>query len=135
MVTTENTVYTSRFSSNDPIVTQDATTCQFLSTTSRLDLYPLSFQLMPLIKGTPIPGSPRTMQHNLLTELHSTRDGYIISSAYVNEDGYGPTIREAYFDFLSSIRDRYDSLKKHEPRLSTRELQVLHNLHNLLEPT
>lgn len=135
MVTTENTVYTYRFASNDPIVTPDGTTSQFSSNTSRIDLYPISFQLMPLIKGTPIPGFPHTMQHNLLTELHSTKDGYTIYSAYVDEDGYGTTIREAYFDFLCSIRDRYNSSKKREPRLSTHELQILRNLHNLLEPS
>lgn len=135
MVSTENTIITLRYTRNDNFVPSAETTGRLDSNASRVDLPPLSLQLMPLTEGTPIPNSPYTFQHELLTELHVTRDSYLIQSALVDEDGYGITFDEAYLDFLGSIRDRYDSMKKREPRLSSLELQILNNLRILLEPS
>ncbi len=134
MVTIQNTVITYRYSLNDLIVSPDGTTFHSESNTSCVDLQPSSTELMPLTKGTPIPNSSHTLQHDLLAELHTSQDGYIIRSALIDEDGYGTALNEAYFDFLTSIRDRYNSMKEREPRLSTHELQILHHLRNLLEP-
>jgi len=134
MVTTENTIYTLRYSPTNTIVPPDGTITFWESATSRVDFHPISLQLMSLNKGTQIPNSFYTFQHQLLTKLHSSKDGYLIQSAFVDEDGYGTTISEAYLDFLGSIRDRYNSMKRRESRLATYELQVLNNLRTLLEP-
>ena len=134
MVTTENTVYTLRYSPTDTIVPPVGTIPLWESTTSRVDFHPISLQLMPLNKGTQIPNSSYTFQHQLLTKLHSSNDGSLIQSAFVDEDGYGTTISEAYLDFLGSIRDRYNSMKRRKSRLATHELQFLNNLRTLLEP-
>lgn len=135
MVTTENTVYTRRYSYTANIVAPAGTTTHLQSNSSRVDFQPISIELMPLIKGTPIPDSSYAFQHDLLVELHTSRDGYVIQSATVDEDGYGNTITEAYFDFLTSIRDRYNSMKQRQSRLSAHELQILYDLHNFLEPS
>jgi len=134
MVTTENTVYTLRYSPADAIVAPAGTTSRWESNASSVDFQPISMELMRIIKGTQIPNSSYTLQHDLLTKLQTSRDGYIIQSALVDEDGYGITVNEAYLDFLSSIRDRYDSMRARQSCLSTHELQILHSLRHLLEP-
>lgn len=135
MVSTKNTIITLEDIRNDNIVPSAKTTARLDSNASRVDLPLQSLRLIPLLEGTPIPNSPYTFQHELLTEFHVTRDSYLMQSALVDEDGYGITFDEAYLDFLNSIRDRYNSLKKRELRLSSPDLQILNNLRILLEPS
>jgi len=136
MLTTENTVYTSRYSPIDNIVPPSGIFFVWESNTSRIDnISPISIEIMPLIKGTPIPNSSFSFQHELLAELHTSKDGYVIQSALIDEDGYGYTKREAYIDFLTSICDRYNSLKGRKSSLSKHDLQILNNISSLLEPS
>lgn len=136
MAITENTVYTSRYSPIDNIVPPTGFFFIWESNTSRIDnINPISIEIMPLIKGTPIPNSSFSFQHELLAELHTSKDGYVIKSALIDEDGYGYTKHEAYTDFLTSIRDRYNSLKERKSRLSTDDLEILNNISSLLEPS
>jgi hypothetical protein len=133
MTTTENTIYTRRYSPTNTIVPPVGTITLSESATSRIDFHPISLELMLLNEGTQIPNSFYTFQHQLLTKLHSSKDGYLIQSAFVDEDGYGTTFNEAYMDFLGSIRDRYNSMQSRESRLATYELQILNNIRTLLE--
>lgn len=135
MATTEYPVITYRYSLNELTVPVGTTFFPYEADTSQAELSSISIELMPIIEGTPIPDSPHVLRHALITELHTSRDGYVIQSAHIDEDGYGTTVSEAYIDFLTSIRDRYNSMTERESHLSTYEIEILQNLRNLLEPS
>lgn len=86
-------------------------------------------------QGTPIPGSDLELKYALVVEKRITRDGVVIRSGALDEEAFGLTEREAYFDFLTSLRDRYNSLKRRGPSLSAHDSSVLEKLRNLLSPT
>lgn len=92
-----------------------------------------SKQLLIVPKGSVLPGTPPAMlESQVFVSVDWTRDGVIVSSALFEEEGYGRSYEEAWGDFLSSIRDRYESLAKREPRLSTGDKRVLGALRSAL---
>jgi hypothetical protein len=93
-----------------------------------------SIEVETFSEGTPIPGSKLELKYALVVEKRITRDGVVIRSGALDEEAFGLTEREAYFDFLTSLRDRYDSLKRRGPSLSAHDSSVLEKLRSLLTP-
>jgi hypothetical protein len=94
--------------------------------------YPISTAIFNIIANTPLPDSALLLRHDLTVRQEMTQDGYVIKSSYIDEESFGATLEEAYFDFLTSIRDKYNSLQRREMRLSPRDKTVLENIRSLL---
>ncbi|MFC1894161.1 hypothetical protein ACFLYR_09170 [Chloroflexota bacterium] len=94
--------------------------------------YPISLSLFTIISDTPLPNSPLRLTHGLIAHKEITKDGYVIKSSYIDEESFGSTLEEAYLDFLTSVRDKYNSLQRREAKLSTRDKIVLNNIRSLL---
>ena len=94
--------------------------------------YPISSWIFSIIAETPLPNSDLLLTHDLTVSEETTEHGYVIRSVYIDEESFGATLEEAYFDFLASIRDRYDSLQRRETKLSSPDKAVLENLRSLL---
>lgn len=92
-----------------------------------------TISLLTLIipRGTPIPDGFE-LARSLLVEIEITADGFVIRSGEVDEEGYGSTDKEAYIDFVTSLRDRYHSLSRREKKLSRHDRAILNRLHDLL---
>jgi hypothetical protein len=73
--------------------------------------YPISSAIFNIIAETPLPNSDLLLRHDLTVRQEMTQDGYVIKSSYIDEESYGDTLEEAYFDFLTSMRDKYRSLQ------------------------
>ena len=93
--------------------------------------YLISSAIFTIIAKTRLPNSELFLRHDLTLRKEITHDGYVIRSNYVDEESFGATLEEAYFDFLTSIRDRYNSLRQRETRLSSRDKAVLENIRSL----
>ena len=94
--------------------------------------YPISSSIFNIIAKTPLPNSDLFLRRDLTVREEITQDGYVIESSYIDEESYGDTLEEAYFDFLTSIRDKYRSLQRREMKLSPRDKTVLENIRSLL---
>lgn len=86
-----------------------------------------------IIADTPLPNSSLSLKHDLIIRSDSTQDGYTIKSNYIDEESFGITLEEAYIDFLTSIRDKYNSLQRRETKLSSSDKAVLTNIRSLLK--
>jgi hypothetical protein len=62
-----------------------------------------------------------------------TKDGFIISSAILDEEAYGNTYPQAVFEFLTSLYDRLQSLSRRENKLSSEDKAVLSRLRDALQ--
>lgn len=83
---------------------------------------------------TSIPGETNlTLKYALLAQVEINSDGFLIRCGDIDEEAYGITYEEAYFDFLTSIRDRYHSLYRREAHLSQHDRDILLRLRSLLE--
>ena len=91
----------------------------------------VGFVVVPI--GTQIPNSRYKLQQYIPAELERTTDGFIIRCHSIDEEAYGDTYGAAYSDFLTSIRDHYESLVKREKRLSSCDKAVLEKLRSLLQ--
>jgi hypothetical protein len=94
--------------------------------------YPISSSIFNIIANTALPNSHLLLRHDLTVHEEMTQDGYVIKSNYIDEESYGDTLEEAYFDFLTSIRDKYNSLQRREMKLSPRDKTILKNIRSLL---
>lgn len=94
--------------------------------------YPVSSSIFNITSNTPLPNSNLLLKHDLSVYKEMTQDGYVIKSGYIDEESFGITLEEAYFDFLTSIRDKYHSLQLREAKLSPRDKTVLENIRLLL---
>ena len=65
--------------------------------------------------------------------MESNPEGFVIKSGEMDEEGYGATYREAYSDFITSLKDRLNSLRPREKVLSERDKAVLTKLRKLLK--
>lgn len=93
-----------------------------------------SFGMMIIPEGTRIPGSGKyILKHGIIVEMESNPDGFVIKSGEMDEEGYGATYGEAYSDFITSLRDRLDSLRPREKVLSEMDKAVLTKLRMLLK--
>jgi hypothetical protein len=94
--------------------------------------YPISTAIFNIIANTPLPNSALLLRHDLTVRKEMTQDGYVMKSSYIDEESFGATLEEAYFDFLTSIRDKYNSLQRREMKLSPRDKTILENIRSLL---
>ena len=94
--------------------------------------YPVSSSIFIIVAKTPLPNSRLLLRDDLTVLKEMTQDGYVIKSSYIDEESFGATLEEAYFDFLTSIRDKYNSLQRREMKLSPRDKEVLANIRSLL---
>jgi hypothetical protein len=94
--------------------------------------YPISTAIFNIIAETRLPNSDLLLKRDLTVRQEMTQDGYVIKSSYIDEESFGATLEEAYFDFLTSIRDKYNSLQLREMKLSPRDKTVLENIRSLL---
>ncbi len=93
----------------------------------------LSRGIITFPQGTCIPGSPPlVLQQALQVEIENTRDGVVLRSGALDEEAFGSGYDEACLDFLTSLRDRYDSLSRREERLADQDRSVLERLRGLL---
>ena len=103
--------------------------------TAQTDIAPFSsVTSISLPEGTLVTGSDYALRHSLIAEVQFTKDGILIRSAHVDEESYGGTVEIAYNDFITSIRDRYNSLSRRKGRLSQHDQSILERLQILLEP-
>lgn len=85
--------------------------------------------LLQIPSGTAIPGDRNLkLKADIFVAVDRTKDGVLLISELLEEDGYGPTFGVARQDFLTSLRDRYDSLMKVETDLSPSDRKVLDGL-------
>jgi len=91
-----------------------------------------SVQVVTFPQKTPIPDSGLSLNYALIAEIRATRDGFVLRSGDLDEDAFGLTYEEAYFGFLTSLRDRYYSLLRREASLSRQDHSVLERLRRLL---
>jgi len=94
--------------------------------------YLISSAIFNIIAKTCLPNSDLLLRHDLTVRKEMTQDGYVIKSSYIDEESFGATLEEAYFDFLTSIRDKYNSLQRREMKLSPRDKTILENIRSLL---
>jgi hypothetical protein len=135
-VTYENTVITfDKFTNRDTVPnfksifpstrSHDANTVKYQ--------YPISSSIFNIIANTHLPNSDLFLKYDLTVRGEMTQDGYVIKSSYIDEESFGATLEEAYLDFLTSIRDKYNSLQQRERKLSPRDKAVLENMRSLLK--
>jgi hypothetical protein len=93
-----------------------------------------SVQVVTFSQNTRIPDPDRdlSLKYALIAEMTATRDGFVLRSGDLDEDAFGLTYEEAYLGFLTSLRDRYDSLLRREASLSRQDHSVLERLRRLL---
>ena len=101
-------------------------------TTTETNIAPVSLELLYLFENTPITGSDYVLNHGLMTEVEVFKDGVIIRCNYIDEESYGKRPDIAYNDFITSIRDRYNSLNRRKNRLSQHDQSILERLQVLL---
>jgi len=119
---------------NMPIISPVGTINRSSGQFSPSDMGTFSFRTAIIPEGTPVPGSANlTLKHALLVQVEISRDGFVIRSGDVDEEAYGSTYGEAYLDFLTSLRDRCNSLSHREQRLSAQDRTVLAKLRALLQ--
>jgi hypothetical protein len=94
--------------------------------------YPISSSIFSIMAKTPLPNSDLLLTQDLAVSQEITEDGYVIRSLYIDEESFGATSEQAYFDFLTSIRDKYNSLRRRETKLSPHDKAVLGNIRSLL---
>jgi len=134
-ITYENTVTTSELISPGtvPIFNSMFASTQVQDTNyANILKYLISSAIFNIIAKTRLPNSDLLLRHDLPVRKEMTQDGYVIKSSYIDEESFGATLEEAYFDFLTSIRDKYNSLQRREMKLSPRDKTVLENIRSLL---
>ena len=90
-------------------------------------------QLLLIPKGAILPGSPPAhLACDLFASIDWTKDGIVVSSALLDEEGYGWSENAAWNDFMLSLRDRHDSLRKRASRLSTGDREILEHLQSVI---
>ena len=93
-----------------------------------------SFGMIVIPEGTRVPGRGKyILRHGIVVQMESNPDGFVIKSGEMDEEGYGTTYKEAYSDFIISLEDRLNSLRRREKVLSERDKAVLNNLRKLLK--
>ncbi len=99
-----------------------------------LEAWPLlrSVQIMAFPEGTVIPGTDLRLGFEVHVVLEITGDGLTLRSGVLDEEAFGATPEEVCVDFLTSLRDRYNSLARREGRLSREDSQILGHLRGLL---
>jgi hypothetical protein len=85
-------------------------------------------------QGTAIPNSDFELRYAIVVQKQITRDGIVIRSGSFDEEAFGVVEEDAYLDFLTSLRDRYNSLRWRESSLSAQDSSVLNKLRDLLGP-
>jgi len=87
------------------------------------------FQIIMFIKGTSVPNrGDIKLGRNIIAEVMYSHDGVMVRAGDLDEDGYGNTLEEASFDFLTSLCDRYDSLSRRLQRLADTEVTIFERL-------
>ena len=90
-------------------------------------------ELLIIPSGTTIPGDPGLeLVSDVFATIDWTSDGIIVASALLDEDGYGWSYDDAWGDFLTSLKDRLDSLARREDRLAQGDRHVLDQLRAIL---
>ena len=93
-----------------------------------------SFGMMIIPEGTRVPGRGKyILKHGIIVQMESNPDGFVVKSGEMDEEGYGLTYKEAYSDFITSLRDRLNSLRPREKVLSERDKTVLAKLRKLFK--
>lgn len=134
-ITYQNTITTSEliYSGTVPIFNSMFPSTQVQDTNDTNILkYLISSTIFTIIAKTRLPNSDLLLGHDLTVRKEMTQDGCVIKSSYIDEESFGATLEEAYFDFLTSIRDKYNSLQRREMKLSPRDNTILENIRSLL---
>ncbi len=93
-----------------------------------------TIEVETLPEGTAIPDSDFELRYAIVVQKQITSDGFLIRSGAFDEEAFGVVEKDAYLDFLTSLRDRYNSLKRRESSLSAQDSSVLNKLRDLLGP-
>lgn len=134
MITLDNTAITKESLDNVPYISSVQSELSISTVDNAIiDGLTLSIETFLLVTNTALPASTLSLKHSLLTQIEATKDGLIMRSNYIDEEAFGQTLEDVYFDFLTSIRDRYHSLVLREQSLSSDDRSVLDRLHKLLE--
>ena len=94
--------------------------------------YPISSSIFTIIAKTRLPNSDLLLRYDFTVHKEMNQDGHVMKSSYIDEESFGATLEEAYLDFLTSIRDKYNSLQRRETKLSPRDKAVLEHIRSLL---
>ena len=133
MISIDNTTITRQSLYNVPSI-PFVQSALFLSTVDNaIDGFTLSLETFLLVVNTALPASNLFLKQPLLVQIEATKDGLVMRSNYIDEEAFGQTLEDVYLDFLTSIRDRYNSLVLREQRLSSDDRSVLDKLRTLLQ--
>ncbi len=84
-------------------------------------------------EGSIVPGRGRyRLGRAVMAAFEATEDGVVVRSAEFDEESYGSTLEEAVADFVTSLRDRYISMRRRRDRLSPGDRAVLTRLKAVL---
>ena len=133
MIAINNTIITRQSLDNVPSIPSLQTELTLSTVDNAIDGFTLSLETFLLVANTILPASNLFLKQSLLVKIESTKDGLVMRSNYIDEDAFGQTLEDAYLDFLTSIRDRYQSLVAREQSLSSDDRSVLDKLRTLLQ--
>lgn len=133
MITIDNTAITRQSLDNVPSIASLQSELILSTVGNAIDGLTLSFETFLLVANTALPTSNLFLKQSLLVNIETTKDGLVMRSNYIDEDAFGQTLEDVYFDFLTSIRDRYHSLVAREQSLSSDDRSVLDKLRKLLQ--
>jgi len=133
MITTHNSSVTTSIVKNDNTIPYfDSIFASNQVEDGMIIKYPVSSAIFNIVSNTHLPNSNLCLKYDLVIFQEHTQDGYVMKSGYIDEESFGSTLEEAYIDFLTSIRDKYQSLQRRESKLSPRDKQILINIRSLL---
>ena len=133
MISIDNTAITRQSLHNIPSIPSVKSQLLIETADNAVDGFTLSLETFLFVANTTLPASNLFLKQPLLVQIESTKDGLLMKSNYIEEEAFAPTLEDVYFDFLTSIRDRYQSLILREQRLSSADCLVLDKLRILLE--
>ena len=133
MISINNTTITSESLDNVPSFPSVESELILTTADNSIDCFTLSLETFLLVAKTSLPASNLVLKQPLLVAIESTKDGLVMRSNYIDEEAFAQTLEDVYLDFLTSIRDRYQSLVLREQRLSSADRSVLDKLRTLLE--
>jgi len=83
--------------------------------------------------GLPIPGTDATIKEAVIAEVETTEDGFILRAATLGDESFGVDFPSAALEFLTSMVDRLQVLRRLDGQLSPSDQAVLHRLASVVD--
>ncbi len=83
--------------------------------------------------GLPIPGTDAITKEAVIAEIETTEDGFILRAATLGDESFGVDFRSAALEFLTSMVDRLQVLRRLDGQLSPSDQAVLYRLASVVD--